>query len=545
MKTFLLLATLILAGSIGEVLSTKGMKEVGDVSFRWRALISSIARAIRNRYLIAGVCFMAVSFFSFLGLLSYADLSFVLPMTAVSYVVSTLGARFFLREQITSERWLGTILVAAGVALVSLPRVLEEAVSVSTIRYGHRLFEALSPSNSALPANGPVIVWLVFGGRLMLLICVIAAIVYYGIALWAGWLWFRDRRRQRALGLAYTPPVTILIPVRGADPGAYENFASFCWQDYPGYQIIFGARDEDDPAVAVIRQLKTDFPDRHLELVISPVEIGYNAKVSNLQNMFAQAAHDLLIIVDSDIRVGPDYLRRVVAPMQAARVGMVTCLYRGAGAPSWAALLENIGISSTFASEVVTARALEGIKFALGSTILTRRELLERIGGFRAVADYLADDFLLGNFMAAAGYQVILSDYVVEHISGPDTLASMLRHQLRWGRSTRISRPKGYAGLILTYGTATALMSLVALQFSGFGWALLGVTLAVRLLVAWVLGVIGLGDRMLARYLWLVPLRDLIGFGIWMASFVGDKIQWRGTTFQVLPGGKIKPVGES
>jgi len=387
--------------------------------------------------------------------------------------------------------------------------------------------------------------WLISAIRVALLICAVAAVVYYGIALWAGWLWSRDRRRQRALGLEYTPPVTILIPVRGTDHGAYENFASFCRQDYPDYQLIFGARDEADPAVGVIKRLKADFPSQRIDLVVSPAEIGHNAKVSNLQNMSAQAAYNLLIIVDSDIRVTPDYLRRVMAPMQDASVGMVTCLYRGAQAPTVAALLENIGISSTFGPEVVTARALEGIKFALGSTILTRRELLERIGGFRAVADYLADDFLLGNFVAKAGYQVVLSDYVVEHISGDDTFASMLRHQLRWGRSTRISRPKGYAGLILTYGTATALLALIALKFSAFGWAVLGVTLAVRLLTAWAMGVVGLGDRTLAKYLWLVPLRDLIGFGIWVASFVGDEIQWRGTTFQVLPGGKIRPVGES
>jgi ceramide glucosyltransferase len=224
---------------------------------------------------------------------------------------------------------------------------------------------------------------------------------------------------------------------------------------------------------------------------------------------------------------------------------MVTCLYRGVGPHTVGALLENIGISSTFAPEVVTARAVEGIKFALGSTILMRRALLERIGGFQAVADYLADDFLLGNYVAAEGFEVVLSDYIVEHISGPETLSGMLRHQLRWGRSTRISRPKGYAGLILTYGTATSLLLLLALKFSTFGWALFGVTLAVRLLVAWSFGVAGLKDRMLAKYFWLVPLRDVLGFGIWVASFVGDEIQWRGATFQVLPGGKIKPVEEA
>jgi ceramide glucosyltransferase len=261
--------------------------------------------------------------------------------------------------------------------------------------------------------------------------------------------------------------------------------------------------------------------------------------------MYAQAAHQLLLIVDSDIRVRPDYLRRVVAPIEQASVGMVTCLYRGAEAHTLAAILEGLGHSATYAPEVVTARALEGIKFAFGSTILMRRKLLERIGGFQTVADYLADDFLLGNFTAAAGYEVVLSDYVVEHVSGEDTLRGLFRHQLRWGRSTRISRPKGYAGLLLTHGTATSLMALLAFKFSAFALMLFGVTLVMRLLVAWWLGVVGLKDWLLARYLWLVPLRDLIGFGVWIASLGGDKIQWRGTTFRVLPSGKIQPIEES
>lgn len=541
MKTLLLLTTLILSGSMGEVLSAKGMKEIGEVSFRVGELLRAVARAARNRWLIGGVFFMAVSFFSFLSLLSYADLSYVLPMTAMSYIISTVGARFFLAEQITGARWLGTILVAAGVALVSLPSHLEASLIVYGSSGLRAIITLLNSTDSELASNASA--WLIFTLRLALLLCVVASILYYSIALGAGWLWFRDRRRQRALGLSYTPPVTILIPVRGADSGAYENFASFCRQDYPDYQIVFGARDEHDPAVSIIREIMADFPARRIELVISPAEIGHNAKVSNLQNMHARAAHDLLLIVDSDIRVGPDYLRRVVAPMQDKGVGMVTCLYRGVGTHTFGALLENIGISSSFAPEVVTARALEGIKFALGSTILTQRELLARIGGFHAVADYLADDFLLGNYVAAEGFEVVLSDYIVEHVSGPDTFIGMLRHQLRWGRSTRISRPKGYAGLILTYGTATSLLLLLALKFSSFGWIMLSATLAVRLLVAWSFGVAGLKDRTLAKYFWLVPLRDLIGFGIWAASFVGDEIQWRGTTFQVLPGGKIKPVG--
>lgn len=390
--------------------------------------------------------------------------------------------------------------------------------------------------------DSPIAFWLLLFVRIALLICVLSAIAYYGIALVGGLAWFVDRKRQRALGLNFTPPATIFKPVRGADAEAYENFASFCRQDYPEFQILFGVREANDPAVPIIRQLIADFPACDIELVISANEVGYNAKVSNLHNMAAKAKHDTLLIVDSDIRVEPDYLRRVVAPLQQEKVGMVTCLYRGANAQTGAALLENIGISSTFGPEVCSSRLLEGIAFALGSTIVMRRSILERMGGFPAVADYLADDFVLGNSTAKLGYEVVLSDCVVDHISGPDTMATMLKHQLRWGRSTRISRPWGYRGLILTYGTATSLLALAAWNFACFGWWLLAATMVVRFLPVFVVGVYGLKDQMLARWFWLVPVRDLITLGIWIASFVGDEIHWRGVNFRVLPDGKLAPA---
>ena len=397
-------------------------------------------------------------------------------------------------------------------------------------------------STFAPQLESPAAFWLLLAVRVALFICVLSAIVYYGIAVVGGLAWFADRKRQRALGLNFTPPATIFKPVRGADAEAYENFASFCRQDYPQFQIVFGVREADDPAVPIIKQLITDFPACDIQLVVSDKEWGFNAKVSNLQNCFAKAKHDVLLIVDSDIRVEPDYLRRVVAPLQQEKgqqVGMVTCLYRGTNARTFAALLENLGISSTFGPEVCSSRLLEGIAFALGSTIVVRREVLECIGGFPAVADYLADDFVLGNQTAKLGYEIVLSDCVVEHVSAPDTMATMLKHQLRWGRSTRISRPWGYRGLILTYGTATALLALLAWNFSSFGWWLLAATMFVRFLPVFVVGVYGLKDRTLAKFFWLVPLRDLVTFGVWLASFVGDEIHWRSVDFRVLPDGKL------
>lgn len=541
MKTFLLLTCLIFASSLGEILSARGMQQIGDVSFRPRALIGSLLRMVRNPFLIAGVACMAISFFSFISLLSYAELSFVVPLTAVSYITNTIGARFFLGERISTERWVGTLLVAAGVSLVSLSGRIE-----STFESGDlpgTIVSVISPAVYDAGASFPE--WPVAVIRVALLICILSAVVYYLIAVVAGLLWFRDRKRQRALGTDFTPPATIFKPVRGADTEAWENFASFCRLDYPEYQIIFGVRDEDDPAVEIIRRLISDFPDSDIELVISSNEIGLNRKVSNLNNMYPLAKHDFLLVVDSDIRVESDYLRRVVAPLQNEKVGMVTCLYRGTHATTAGGLIENIGISSTFGPEVCSSRALEGIAFALGSTIATRRKILESIGGFKALADYLADDFLLGNLTARAGYEVVLSDCVVEHVSGPVTMSSMLRHQLRWGRSTRISRPWGYRGLILTYGTAAAVLALPAWNFSSFAWGMLGLTLAIRYLPVFLIGVYGLRDFVLMRFFWLVPVRDLITFGIWLVSFRGDEIQWRGDNFRVLRNGKLTHAGKA
>ncbi len=521
MKTLLLLCSLVACSSTGEVLCARGMQRIGDVSFHPRALLGAFWRMIRNPYLIAGVSFLAMSFFSFISLLSYADLSFVVPLTAVGYITNTLGAHFFLKEKISKERWLGTFLVAGGVSLISLSEHIESAFRMQSI-------------------TG----WFIPAIRIGLLICVIAAIAYYFFAMFAGLLWFKDRKNQRALGLEFTPPATIFKPVRGADTEGYENFASFCRQDYPEFQIIFGVRNERDPAVSIIRRLMADFPDLDIDLVISTDEIGHNAKVSNLQNMYPRAKYDVLLIADSDIHVGEDYLRRVIAPLQQPGVGMVTCLYRGTKAGTFAALLENIGITSSFGPEVCASRVLEGIAFAMGSTIVMRRELLDSIGGFRAVADYLADDFLLGNYTAQAGYRVVLSDYVVEHISGAETFATMIEHLMRWGRAIRISRPWGYRGLIFTYGTATSMLALIAWNFSSFAWLLFAVTMAARFLPVIVVGVYGLKDYTLARYFWLVPLRDLITFGIWIFSFVGDRVQWRGTDFRVLEGGKLSPLGK-
>jgi ceramide glucosyltransferase len=372
----------------------------------------------------------------------------------------------------------------------------------------------------------------------IILVCfTFAANAFYLLSLIAGATFFLERRRTET---ANWQPVSILIPLAGADFRAYENYARLCRQDYPvDYQIAFGVRERNDSAIPIVEKLKADFPERDIDLVICPEVIGTNLKVSNLRNILARTRHEQIIIVDSDIRVEKDYLRRVLAPLTEARVGLVTCLYRATEPPDFAALLEAIGITGEFASGVLMARWLEGVKFALGSTMATTKSRLQEIGGLEVVADFLADDFMLGNLIARAGYEVRLSEHIVETAMSPVGFAGMMRHQLRWGRSTRISRPAGYLGLLLTYGTALALILCLVDGFSQKSLILLAATLVIRLLVGWMIGVHWMRDKLLRRYFWLLPLRDLLSFAIWCLSMVGKHVEWRGRVFEVKRDGRM------
>jgi len=372
--------------------------------------------------------------------------------------------------------------------------------------------------------------------QVILIGCTLAANAYYLLSIVAG---FRFFSRPSLLEDGHSLPVTIMVPLYGADFEAYENYARFCLQDYPHYQIVFGLRDSRDSSTPIVEKLIADFSDRDIALVISDSTIGQNLKVSNLQNMLARVKHEQIVIVDSDIRVGRDYLRKVLAPLSDPRVGLVTCLYRAAETPDFAAKLEAVGITAEFTAGVLMARMLEGVKFALGSTMATTRTRLEAIGGFHALADYLADDFMLGNLIERDGYEVRLSQHVVETAMQPSGFAGMMRHQMRWARSTRISRPMGYLGLILTYGTALALLNLAVDRASTFSLILLASTLVVRLMMGWVIGVHWLGDRVLKKNFWLVPVRDLLSFFIWCLSWVGKRVEWRGRLFEVARDGKM------
>ena len=372
----------------------------------------------------------------------------------------------------------------------------------------------------------------------LLLILCLAAVSFYCYAIYAARAFFNQPHR---INQDFHPPVSILKPICGLDSDAYESLTSFCQQDYPKYQIIFAVLESEDPSIEVVQKIIHYFPDLDIQLVVSDRTLGTNLKVSNLANAVTEAKHDILLIADSDIRVGRDYLRRVIQPLQDSDVGVVTCPYRSL-AQGWVAILEAIGTATEFHAGVLVSNQLEGIKFALGSTIVIRKEILEAIGGFPVIADYLADDFQLGYLPAQAGYKVVLSEYVVEHVLATSTLADSIKRQIRWTRCIRVSRPWGYLGLIFTHGTTASLLVLIATGGSILGWAVLGITWITRLAMAWIVGVKILKDSLAKKFFWLVPLRDLISFTFWCYSFVGNTIEWRGRRLTLTKGGKLVPI---
>lgn len=362
---------------------------------------------------------------------------------------------------------------------------------------------------------------------------------YYLLCLWSAGMFLREGKLAKTLGNATTPlpPVSILKPLKGTDPDIYESFRSHCLQDYPEYEIIFGVGDPLDPAVASVEQLRREFPNRAIRLLVCPNKLGANVKVSNLAQMVRISRNDFLIVNDSDIRVERDCLRRVIAPLLDDHVGMVTCLYRGLAATTLGSRLESLGISTDFCAGVFAARHLEGgLRFGLGSTMAFRRRDLDRMGGFESVVDYLADDYELGRRIAGLGLKVVLSDVVVEtHLPAYD-LRGFLAHQIRWARGLRDSRPWGYTGLVSTFGLMWALLNLIASHAAPWSWGVLGAVLLLRVAMALAVGSAVLKDRRVLSRLGLIPLRDLIAVGVWVASFAGHTVTWRGDRFKLKAG---------
>lgn len=373
----------------------------------------------------------------------------------------------------------------------------------------------------------------------------VAGMGYYLAALLAAYVYLA--RRGSELGkiardaASFTLPVSILKSLRGLDPGMIDAFRSHCRQSYPGqYEILFGVASFADPAAAAVHQLQGEFPDVPIRLIECPLGLGANGKVSTLIQLAPYAAYETLLINDSDITVSPRYLERVMACFseQGKRpTGLVTALYRGQAHGTLPSRLESLGVSTDFVPSVLLTVLLEGgVRFGLGSTLCISRQALEAIGGLAPLADQLADDYELGARVHKAGFRVALVPDVVETSVPAYRFRGFLDHQLRWYRTVRDARPLGYSGLHFSYGLAWAMINLVASGFSPLSIWLFALAFFLRLALAMTVGARILGDRQVLPGLILLPLRDLVAFGLWVAGFAGNTIVWRGQRFTVKNG---------
>jgi ceramide glucosyltransferase len=354
----------------------------------------------------------------------------------------------------------------------------------------------------------------------------------------------RDKNASNESSNLPLPPVSILKPLKGLDPQMWEAFCSHCEQDYPEFELIFGVSDPNDPAIALVLRLQEKYPNRRIELLVCPRDLGNNRKLGTLAQMLPAAHHEILLVNDSDIRVAPDYLRRVIAPLAESTIGMVTCLYRGIPRPTLGSRLEALGISTDFVPGVLSARFIErGLHFGLGSTLAFRRSDLQAIGGFEAMVDYLADDYEIGNRIAGLGKRIELSEVVVETFLPAYSFREYVDHQLRWARSVRGSRSWGYVGLLLTFGLSWATLALLAGRGAVWAWWLFAVTVAARFAVGLAAALAVLDDVQPLRDLFLLPLRDLIAPVIWAMGLVGNRIFWRGDEFY-LKNGRLEKIAD-
>ena len=371
------------------------------------------------------------------------------------------------------------------------------------------------------------------------LLLALAPLVYYVLATLAA-LRFFGRARARQLP-NYTPPVSVLKTVRGVDFGSYKNFESFCRQEYPDYEILFAVNDEGDPAVPVIRRIIAEFPERKIRLLVGAEHLGANRKVNKLARLAREAQNEVLVLTDGDVRVGPRYLREVVGPLADRKTGAVTSFYRGIAEINLGAEIEAVGASSDFFAGVLMAGWTEGISFALGASIATTKEWLWKMGGFEAIADTLADDYELGHRIAKAGGKIVLAREAVWTMYPAQTLRSFWDHQVRWARTVRLCRPLSYVALLFTQGLPWALLAAFVAPTKGVAGVYLLAYLILRFAMAWTVGIWGVGDEVLRRKIWLVPLRDAVHFIIWLASFGSNHIRW-GNAEYVIRQGRMVPL---
>jgi ceramide glucosyltransferase len=377
------------------------------------------------------------------------------------------------------------------------------------------------------------------------LLLAVAAIpfIYYLIALYSTWAYFRRAPKPAAPGAAFTPPVSNLKPIRGLDPGAYENFASFCRQDYPEYEIVFCVDGQDDPVLPVIEKLIRDFPKRRIRVLFGSGRIATNDKVAKLARMASEAAYEVVVMSDSDVRVQPDYLRSVVAPLADPKIGAVTCFYVPADEHTFADSLQAMGMFSDFYAGILVAWQLDGVKFALGPTIATTRTRLAEFGGYESLENRPADDLLVGRLIAEQGHQIELLRYTVLAVADYQSMSDLIHKRLRWIVVMRHMRPWGHLGLLLTQGLPWSLAAIAIHPSVAVAAAYLGTYLALRFAMTWTIGAWGLKQPGLWRKMPAIPAWDALAFFIWLTSFGRRSIRWRGADY-LLRDGRLVPVAD-
>jgi ceramide glucosyltransferase len=364
--------------------------------------------------------------------------------------------------------------------------------------------------------------------------------IYYLISLYSSWSFFHQPPVSKTKS-EFTPPVSNLKPIRGVDPEAYENFASFCRQDYPDYELLFCVGEKDDPVVPILEKLTRDFPERRITVLFGTSGNAANDKVAKLARLVSEARNEVVVISDSDVRARPDYLRSVVAPLADPKVGAVTCFYVPTEEKTLADSLQAVGMVSDFYAGILVARQLDGVKFALGPTIATTRTRLAGFGGYKAIENQPGDDLLIGRLIAEQGYEVLLLPYTILTVADYGSMSDLLHKRTRWLVVMRHMRPWGHMGLVFTQGlpwcvAAIALHPTVAVAFT-----YLGAYTGLRLAMTWLIGVRGLADSALWKKLWLIPVWDALAFFLWIFSFARSSIRWRGGEYYIRDG-QLVPV---
>lgn len=372
----------------------------------------------------------------------------------------------------------------------------------------------------------------------------IAAIpfIYYLIAINSSWRYFHQAKNEQ--DLKFAPPASILKPNRGLDPEAYENLASFCRLDYPNYEIVFCVDSDDKAVIEVIDRLKANFPNQRIRVLYGSGRIATNDKVAKLARLVEEAEHEVVVISDSDVRVRPDYLRQLTAPLKDRRIGAVTCFYTPTRITTFTDHLQTVGMTSDFYAGVLVAWQLDGIKFALGTTIATTRSRLAAFGGYESIENQPADDLLVGRLIAEQGCEVVLLPYVIETVPDYHSMRALLHKRLRWLVVMRHMRPSGHFGLFFTQGLPWSLAAVAVHPTVAVAIGYLGAYYCLRVLTTWMIGIHGLKQRRFWKQMPLIPLWDAIAFVIWLASFMRKSIRWRGADYYIREG-KLVPVAAS